>query len=196
VCLVETATRLIHCTARLMQLICLVCLISRVLAITTFNALTPPNADHANMTVSLSPVEIAVEILFPAWVPKRPGSPRFTDADFEGFQKSPSGLKYKVIEEGDGAKPQKGQTIKVHYAGFLLSGFKFDSSYGSSPLEIQVGVGMLIKGFDEALLDMQVGEKRMLRIPYNLAYGESGYRAMIPPKMPLVLFVELVTLAA
>jgi len=121
----------------------------------------------------------------------------FTDADFEGFSTSASGLQYKVVEEGYGVKPLAGQKIKAHYAGYLLNGAKFDSSYDRrSPLEFQVGVGRVIKGWDEALLDMKVGEKRMLRIPSNLAYGAKGAGGIIPPNAVLVFYVELVTLAA
>ena len=121
----------------------------------------------------------------------------FEDDYFEGFSTSPSGLKYKIVEEGFGVKPLSGQKIKAHYAGYLLNGAKFDASYDRrSPLEFQVGVGRVIKGWDEALLDMKVGEKRVLKIPSNLAYGEKGAGGIIPPGATLVFFVELVTLAA
>lgn len=86
----------------------------------------------------------------------------FTDADFAGFTTSPSGLQYKTFEEGFGVKPTAGQGIKAHYAGYLLDGSKFDSSYDRrSPLGFAVGTGRVIKGWDEALLDMKVGEKRV-----------------------------------
>ena len=121
----------------------------------------------------------------------------FEDSDFVGFSKTASGLEYKIIEEGFGVKPLSGQKIKAHYAGYLLNGAKFDASYDRrSPLEFQVGVGRVIKGWDEALLDMKVGEKRVLRIPSNLAYGSKGAGGIIPPDATLVFFVELVTLAA
>merc|ERR1719393_749385 len=121
----------------------------------------------------------------------------FEDVDFEGFETAPSGLKYKVVEEGFGVKPQSGQKIKAHYAGYLLNGAKFDASYDrGKPLEFQVGVGRVIKGWDEALLDMKVGEKRLLKIPSDLAYGSRGAGGVIPPDSTLVFYVELVTLAA
>jgi len=121
----------------------------------------------------------------------------FTDEDFKDFSTSPSGLQYKIVEEGSGVKPLSGQKIKAHYAGYLLNGAKFDASYDrGKPLEFQVGIGRVIKGWDEALLDMQIGEKRMLKIPSNLAYGSKGAGGVIPPDATLVFYVELVTLAA
>ena len=117
----------------------------------------------------------------------------FSDAYFQGYTKTSSGLEYKVVEEGSGAKPKAGQQIKAHYAGYLLSGKKFDSSYDrKSPLVFEVGIGRVIRGWDEALLDMQVGEKRVLRVPAPLAYGSRGAGGVIPPGATLVFFVELV----
>jgi len=121
----------------------------------------------------------------------------FEESEFEGMTKSPSGLEYRIVEEGYGVKPQAGQRIKAHYAGYLLSGAKFDASYDRrSPLEFAVGTGRVIKGWDEALLDMKVGEKRLLKIPPNLGYGSKGAGGIIPPDATLVFYVELVTLAA
>merc|ERR1719272_791754 len=83
----------------------------------------------------------------------------FTDADFAGFSTSPSGLQYKIVQEGYGVKPKTGQGIKAHYSGYLLKGAKFDSSYERrKPLGFDVGTGKVIKGWDEALLDMKLGE--------------------------------------
>eukprot|EP00967_Tisochrysis_lutea_P129843 scaffold223804_cov31-Tisochrysis_lutea.AAC.1 len=121
----------------------------------------------------------------------------FEESDFEGFQTSSTGLEYKIVEEGWGVKPKAGQKIKAHYAGYLLNGAKFDASYDrGSPLAFEVGVGRVIKGWDEALLDMQVGEKRILKIPSNLAYGAKGAGGVIPGGATLVFFVELVAIAA
>ena len=118
---------------------------------------------------------LAVPPAFAAGKPASDGSwakrfEAFEDSDFAGFKTAPSGLQYKVFEEGYGVKPVAGQKIKAHYAGYLLNGAKFDSSYDRrSPLEFNVGTGRVIKGWDEALLDMQVGEKRILKIPSGLA---------------------------
>ena len=104
-----------------------------------------------------------------------------------------SGLMYIVLTEGKGDKPKKGGMISAHYTGTLLDGRKFDSSVDKgTPLEFPVGVGKVIPGWDEALLDMRKGEKRVLIIPSNLAYGERGADGVIPPNATLVFQVELV----
>ena len=83
------------------------------------------------------------------------------------------------------------------YSGYLLNGAKFDSSYDRrSPLEFPVGAGRVIKGWDEALLDMKVGEKRILKIPSNLAYGSRGAGGIIPPDATLVFYVSSLRLPA
>jgi FKBP-type peptidyl-prolyl cis-trans isomerase len=103
-----------------------------------------------------------------------------------------SGLMYEVVKKGDGgAKPQPGSTVKAHYTGMLLDGQKFDSSLDrGEPISFPVGTGRVIKGWDEALLDMQKGEKRILIIPPDLAYGSRGV-GPIPPNSTLVFEVEL-----
>jgi peptidylprolyl isomerase len=113
----------------------------------------------------------------------------------EGSTETPSGLHYFVRKEGNGAKPQKGQTILAHYEGRLVSGQVFDSSYSrGEPLDFKVGLGQVIKGWDEALLEMKVGEKRTLVIPPELGYGARGAGGAIPPNAWLVFDVELVGL--
>uniref|UniRef100_A0A7S0H734 peptidylprolyl isomerase n=1 Tax=Hanusia phi TaxID=3032 RepID=A0A7S0H734_9CRYP len=123
----------------------------------------------------------------------------FSDSEFEGFSQTPSGLKYKDIEVGQGPQPKSGQKIKAHYSGYLLSNGKlFDSSYDrGQPLPFNVGVGQVIKGWDEGLLSMKVGGKRILLIPSELAYGKRNVaNGLIPPNSVLVFYVELVSLAA
>jgi peptidylprolyl isomerase len=113
----------------------------------------------------------------------------------EGFTKKASGLYFKVTKPGAGAQPKKGQTILAHYEGRLVDGKVFDSSYArKEPLEFAVGVGQVIAGWDEGLLDMKVGEKRTLVIPPNLGYGARGAGGVIPPNAWLVFDVELVAL--
>ena len=103
-----------------------------------------------------------------------------------------SGLKYIVLKEGTGGSPQRGQSIKAHYTGTFLDGRKFDSSYDrNQPIEFPVGTRRVIPGWDEALISMKKGEKRILVIPSDLAYGPQG-RGPIPPNTPLMFEVELV----
>ena len=104
-----------------------------------------------------------------------------------------SGLMYDVIKEGnDDKKPSPGDNVSAHYTGMFMDGRKFDSSVDrGQPIQFPVGTGRVIKGWDEALLDMKKGEKRILVIPPDLAYGRNG-RGPIPPNSTLVFEVELV----
>jgi len=107
---------------------------------------------------------------------------------------TPSGLQFKEMEEGVGEQPKKGDTVQVHYVGTLLStGEQFDSSYDRGvPLEFAVGVGRVIQGWDEGIMMMKEGSKRLLIIPPNLAYGTNGVGRIIPPNATLVFVVHLV----
>lgn len=103
-----------------------------------------------------------------------------------------SGLYYVEIESGKGPQPQKGQKVKVHYAGRLTNGFPFDDSYSrGNPFEFELGAGRVIKGWDEGIAMMREGGKAMLIIPYHLAYGERE-TGKIPAYSPLVFEVELI----
>jgi len=103
-----------------------------------------------------------------------------------------SGLKYTDLTEGTGASPQKGQTVTVHYTGTLANGKKFDSSYDHGrPADFRIGVGSVIKGWDEGLMSMKVGGKRRLVIPSALGYGPEGRPPDIPGNSTLIFDVEL-----
>jgi peptidylprolyl isomerase len=106
--------------------------------------------------------------------------------------KTPSGLQYTDEVVGTGATPQKGQTVSVHYTGTLVNGKKFDSSVDRGvPADFRIGVGQVIKGWDEALMTMKVGGKRHLIIPPALGYGPVGRPPDIPGNATLVFDVEL-----
>ncbi|KVO22600.1 FKBP-type peptidyl-prolyl cis-trans isomerase [Burkholderia ubonensis] len=103
-----------------------------------------------------------------------------------------SGLKYEDLTEGTGAEAQAGQTVSVHYTGWLTDGQKFDSSKDrNAPFAFVLGGGMVIKGWDEGVQGMKVGGVRRLTIPPQLGYGPRGAGGVIPPNATLVFEVEL-----
>lgn len=105
---------------------------------------------------------------------------------------TPSGLKYWEVKKGSGAVAKTGDSVKVHYTGWLTDGKKFDSSLDrGEPFAFKLGAGMVIKGWDEGVAGMKVGGKRQLRIPAVLGYGERGAGGAIPPNAELVFDVEL-----
>jgi peptidylprolyl isomerase len=111
---------------------------------------------------------------------------------YPNAEKTGTGLMYIRLKEGSGGSPAPGQRVLVHYKGMFKDGGIFDSSYDrGEPIEIRAGTGQVIKGWDEAILEMKKGEKRILLIPYPLAYGDQGYPGAIPPRTDLVFEVEL-----
>jgi peptidylprolyl isomerase len=103
-----------------------------------------------------------------------------------------SGLKYVDMVVGKGASPVTGKQVKVHYTGTLENGKKFDSSVDrKQPFSFMIGVGQVIKGWDEGVMSMKVGGKRKLVIPANLGYGARGAGGVIPPNATLLFDVEL-----
>ena len=103
-----------------------------------------------------------------------------------------TGLKYVEIVEGSGAQPKPGDSVSVHYTGWLKSGQKFDSSHDrGQPLVFPLGRGRVIKGWDEGVASMKVGGKRKLIIPALLGYGDRGAGGVIPPGATLIFEVEL-----
>ena len=103
-----------------------------------------------------------------------------------------SGLQYLDLKVGTGATAQAGQTVTVHYTGWLENGKKFDSSVDrGQPFSFPLGAGRVIKGWDEGVQGMKVGGKRKLTIPSNLGYGARGAGGVIPPNATLIFEVEL-----
>ncbi|MDH3381960.1 MAG: peptidylprolyl isomerase [Flavobacteriaceae bacterium] len=108
------------------------------------------------------------------------------------YDQTESGLRYKILQKGNGTKAQKGKMVSVHYKGMLLDGSTFDSSYArKEPIEFNVGVGQVIAGWDEGILLLQVGDKARFVIPSDLAYGSRGAGGVIPPNATLIFDVEL-----
>ncbi len=111
----------------------------------------------------------------------------------------PSGLKYIDIKVGTGASPRTGQTCVMHYTGWLYEngkkGAKFDSSVDrGEPFEFPIGMGQVIRGWDEGIATMKVGGKRTLIIPPELGYGARGAGGVIPPNATLLFDVELLAI--
>lgn len=113
-------------------------------------------------------------------------------------QKTASGLEYEIIKNGTGVSPRAGQSVTVHYTGWLAKdgqpdkSAKFDSSIDrGQPFSFTIGEGQVIRGWDEGVMGMKVGETRRLIIPGNLGYGARGAGRLIPPHATLVFDVEL-----
>jgi peptidylprolyl isomerase len=142
----------------------------------------PPNA---TLTFEVELVDVS-----PA-PPPPPEEP--TDVAEDDYTVTEEGVQYYDIEEGDGATPEAGQPVTVHYTGWLTDGTRFDSSLSRGvPVTFVYGVGQVIPGWDVGLADMQVGGVRQMVIPPEQAYGEQGAGGVIPPNATLIFEVELV----
>ena len=111
----------------------------------------------------------------------------------QGFKKTETGLRYKFISKGDGAKAEKGKTVAVHYKGMLPDGTVFDSSYKrKQPIEFPLGKGMVSAGWDEGIAMLKEGDQARFVVPPHIAYGKRGAGGVIPPNATLIFDVELV----
>ena len=144
-----------------------------------------PTGKNRNMRIIAIVVVVVLALSAVAYILAKRGS---TGSEI----KTASGLKYVDLVEGTGATPQRGQTITVHYTGTLENGKKFESSVDrGTPADFRIGVGEVIKGWDEGLISMKVGGKRKLTIPSNLGYGPRGKPPDIPGNSTLLFDVEL-----
>jgi len=112
--------------------------------------------------------------------------------DLDAMTQTASGLQYQDLTVGDGTAAQAGDSVSVHYTGWLTDGTKFDSSVDrGTPFEFHLGAGQVIAGWDEGVAGMRVGGKRKLVIPPELGYGNAGAGGVIPGGATLVFDVEL-----
>lgn len=120
---------------------------------------------------------------------RKPSTPAIPQAGIT----TASGLTYVITQHGTGREPQPGETVIVNYTGLLGTGTKFDSSLDhGKPFEFKLGAGMVIKGWDEGIAKLRVGDQATLIIPPGLGYGARGAGGVIPPNATLIFIVELV----
>jgi peptidylprolyl isomerase len=124
---------------------------------------------------------------------KRRRAPRSSSAAIT----TPSGLTYLITKKGTGPQLKTGDTVILNYTGTLTNGLKFDSSHDrNEPFAFTLGIGQVIRGYDEGLARLRVGDQAILVIPGNLAYGPKGIPNVIPPDSTLIFIVEVVDVKA
>jgi len=124
--------------------------------------------------------------------PIKPGPSTATAPPASPVGTTPSGLIYVITHHGEGPQPKTGDTVRVHYTGVLTNGTKFDSSLDrGQPFAFELGAGRVIKGWDEGIAKLHVGDQATLIVPSTLGYGPKGI-GPIPPDATLIFIVELV----
>lgn len=159
---------------------------------TTTMTSTSPQAPASEAAGTAAPSTASPEAAATASAAPASGSPSAKSAGGKTVT-LPDGLKYTDIVEGTGPSPKPGDSVTVQYTGTLTNGTKFDSSYDhGTPFTFTIGVGQVIKGWDEGVMTMKKGGKRHLEIPPNLAYGNRAVGGVIPANSTLLFDVELV----
>ena len=130
--------------------------------------------------------------------PKKPvAAPKPTAANKPAAVTTPSGLIYLITKAGTGRQPTTGETVIINYTGTLTNGLKFDSSHDrDQPFSFKLGVGQVIKGWDEGVAKLRVGDQAILVIPSDLGYGSRGAGGVIPPDATLIFVVEVLDVKA
>lgn len=153
--------------------------------------IVPPDLGMGSQVSSLIPANstLVMEIeLLEATAPRTT-----SEVDEADYTTTESGLKYYDLVPGTGETPEAGQTVVVHYTGWLEDGTQFDSSLDrGQPFSFQLGAGNVIPGWDEGVSTMKVGGKRQIVVPPDLGYGDQGAGAVIPPGATLIFEVELI----